>query len=115
MPRACLQPDAFPDYDGDFEALLAAIPEASDTSWKYDTCPSMGVRLGLLRLSIFCDYRDPAKREHPEFIRFTILILDTDGCVTGLPALMEADEFSTVLGWLETTRRFAPKAPGNPA
>lgn len=55
MPRATLQPAAFPDYDDDFEVMLAAIPEALDVSWKNDACPSMGVSFAQLRFSIFCD------------------------------------------------------------
>jgi hypothetical protein len=49
----------FPDYDQQL-----SLPDGwIDTSWHNDICPSFEKDFGNVTYKIFCDYKDPEKRE----------------------------------------------------
>jgi len=62
----------FSDYD---DALI--LPEGwRDTSWHNDACPSFERKLGAVNFRIYCDYKNPDKRESLGSMRFVVYIED---------------------------------------
>lgn len=62
----------FPDFD---LATLPALPEGFvDHSWHNDVCPCF--RYEKLRLTLWIDYADPAKRELKATCRFGLILED---------------------------------------
>ena len=62
----------FPDYDD-----ILTLPEGwADISWHNDACHSFMRKFGDVEYQIFCDYKDPERREIPHAKRFVIYIED---------------------------------------
>jgi hypothetical protein len=62
----------FPDYD---DTLI--LPEGwQDISWHNDACPSFGRKFGNISFRIYCEYKDPNKRESLGELRFIVYYED---------------------------------------
>lgn len=77
----------FPDYDG----ALPDIRSMQDTSWHNDACPSFAGH----GFKLWCDYRDPAKREFPGRKRFLLCDAEDDSIIT------ESDDVFAILRTIE--------------
>jgi len=64
---------AFPNFDDE----LPMIEGWEDSSWRADSCPSISRPVPSthqeLDLQIYVDYKDPALREHPGILRYSLL------------------------------------------
>lgn len=62
----------FPDYD---DTLI--LPEGwQDVSWHNDACPSFDRKFGNINFRIYCEYKDPNKRESLGDMRFIVYYED---------------------------------------
>jgi hypothetical protein len=62
----------FPDYD---DTLI--LPEGwQDMSWHNDACPSFDRKFGNINFRIYCEYKDPNKRESLGELRFIVYYED---------------------------------------
>lgn len=85
----------FPDYDP--STLPSIPPHWVDRSWHNEPCPSFQIGEGQ-GLIVFIDYADPAQREHPETVRFSVHGLDEKGMFPAEPIiLLEGDDWEAVL------------------
>lgn len=75
-------------YDEANAPYRAVFPDY-DESWKNDACPVLRSADGY---EIWCDYRDPAKRDFPETPRYSLSHGDR--------AITAGEEFATILGGL---------------
>jgi hypothetical protein len=78
----------FPDYD---DTLI--LPEGwQDISWHNDACPSFERKYGNVAYRIFCDYKDPNRRESLGSMRFVVYIEDEVNfeCINLFDTLEEA-------------------------
>lgn len=91
----------FPDFPA---ADFPALPEGfTDSSWGNDACPSMINEA--IRLHIFVDYLDPAKRNFGgEQPRFQVAALDENGSFTGEDSLLDTDDWTEVLALIDSKR-----------
>lgn len=96
---------AFPDYGAlDFE-----LPDGFvDASWRNEACPSFMNKD--LDVHLYADYRDPAKREHPESRRFTLLETVDGQFGSSDVVLADTDSFDEVVAAIESRR--AERSPG---
>ncbi|BCJ90012.1 hypothetical protein IZ6_07470 [Terrihabitans soli] len=86
----------FPDFP---EADLPELPPGfTDESWRNDTCPSF--HNAAARLTLYCDYADPASRDHPEVPRYSLYETDEDGCLTGTE-IVSTDDWTIILAKIE--------------
>jgi hypothetical protein len=81
----------FPDYDD-----TLTLPNAwQDISWHNDVCPSFESRTGQNAFVIFCDYKNPDKREIQNAPRFVVYLEDPLNfvCINQSETLAEALAF----------------------
>jgi len=89
--------DEFPDFDYD----IPAIPGFTDESWHNDVCPSFSALGG--KLTLWCDYADPTRRENEGGKRFT-LVAGEYGVVDEQETLCETDDLDEALACAEYHR-----------
>ena len=64
--------DEFPDYDD-----ILSLPEGwTDASWNNDSCPCFRREIGDVNFLIYCEYKDPNKRESSSDLRFIVYFED---------------------------------------
>jgi hypothetical protein len=64
--------EEFPDYDD-----TLTLPEGwQDISWHNDSCPSFERKFGDVNYRIYCEYKDPKKRESLAELRFIVYYED---------------------------------------
>lgn len=81
----------FPDFPAaDMPSLPATF---TDVSWHNDTCPC--IASDVLRMQIFIDYSEVAKREFPTTSRFSVM--EQSGGVEIGCGLLDTDDWSEVL------------------
>ncbi|HEY6030482.1 MAG TPA: hypothetical protein VIU44_07965 [Gaiellaceae bacterium] len=93
----------FPDYPAD--TFPALPPTFVDSSWGNEPCPS--IRSDALRLTVFLDYQDPAKREAIDDgnSRFSVHKMGADGCFSEEAPLMTTDVWQEVLDLIDDLAR----------
>lgn len=90
--------DEFPDFPA---ADMPSIPEGfEDTSWHNDICPCF--TSDALGLTIWVDYADKAKREHPQYQRFSV-DPQKNGIECSGDSLM-TDDWTEVVAFVEKKR-----------
>jgi hypothetical protein len=104
--------EEFPDFPvNDMPPLPAGF---EDSSWHNDACPSM--TNNVLRLHIFIDYADPAKRDpspNEDCPRFIVQPLDADGCLMpDAEELLATDKWDDVLDLIARKEYDAKNAAG---
>lgn len=81
----------FPDFPAaDFPALP---PTFSDSSWRNDVCPSLTSEV--LKMQIFVDFADRARREFPEGGRYTVNVIKDEDFT--LETVLDTDDWNEVL------------------
>jgi hypothetical protein len=96
------------DWQEEFTDFPAAdmpprLPGFVDTSWRNDACPSFADES--LGLSVWIDYADPSRREHPEIERFSISEIDDSGAHIGEEPALTTDDWAKVLDFIAARAR----------
>ena len=64
--------EEFPLYDDTLE-----LPKGwQDVSWRNDSCPCFRREIGDVNFQIYCEYKDPEKRESMSDLRFIVYFED---------------------------------------
>lgn len=94
----------FPDYPVD---QMPAMPAGfEDSSWPNDACPSFFNQT--LRLAVFVDYPDRAKRERPDLVRFHLHQTDENGGRAPSGFEFESDDWNAILGKIAEFANWTP-------
>jgi len=62
----------------DYDDILSFPKGWQDVSWKNDTCPSFERKYGDMFYRIFCEYKDPDKRESLGSKRFVVYYIEDE-------------------------------------
>jgi hypothetical protein len=89
----------FPDFDDEPPAAWLAEHSFEDVSWHNDVCPSWLCDV----FTLYVDYADPEKRDHPEAARFSLH--DEERTV------LTTDEWLDVRAFVEDGKRVFEKPP----
>lgn len=85
--------DVFPEYDD-----VIALPDGwDDVSWRNDVCPCFANVA--LKVFMFVENKDPANRDFPETNRYSLMVMDDDGCV-GDALAFTAETFDEIIDHL---------------
>lgn len=92
----------FPDYDGCVPDLG---PDWVEDSWHNDACPSFSC--DAIRLRLWVDYVDPAKREFTALPRYTLHRIDEDSAYAG--DLLNSDSWEEVATYINGWAMMSPE------